>query len=315
MRRILSVIVAAVMLMSCLSGMMFSTVAAEEEISGVQTVSFSKNGVAGSPYMSGLDNPVGYVFKLDGEKRLLSITIPEFATYNNNTNRGTFKLYEWKGDHASTVASAPLAERAIVNHVDHDALVLEVPAERKVTGALYFEVICLEGTAYTPWHAEGGLADPIPGVVTDMQAYLGGNPAQPFACEITVCDMENKSPSAYVTFTYDFSEGLTEGEDFTQKNQIRVSSEDGYVTFIAEGEDPYIRFADNYQCSESPTCVKAPLQSMESISLRLVWKTSVALSALFLKTPFSSRPLCDSIWILSMKAVMRKSGRSWSRWS
>ena len=245
MKRILSLILAAVMLVSCLSGMAFGSAAAD--ISGVRTISFAKNGTGGTPYMSGLNVPVGYVFTLDEEMRLLSISIPEFATYSNNTNKGTFKLYEWKGDRNATVAAKPLAERAIVNHVDHDDLVLEIPADLKLTGTLYFEVICLEGTAYTPWNAEGGLIDPIPGVVTDMQAYLGGNPAQPFACDITVCDMENKSPSAFVTFTYDFSKGLTEGADFNQKNQVRVTNGDGYVTFTAEGEDPYIRFSDNYQ--------------------------------------------------------------------
>ncbi len=249
MKRFLSLLLTAVLLLSCLSSLGALAVFADgaEDISGVQTVSFAKNGVGSSPYMSGLNIPVGYAFKVDPEKRLLSISIPEFATYSNNTNKGTFKLYEWKGDRNATVAAAPLAEMEILNHVDHDALTLDIPADRKITGYLYFEVICLEGTSYTPWNAEGGLIDPIPGVVTDMQAYLGGNPANPFACEITVCDMENKSASAYVTFTYDFSKGLTDGTDVNQKNQIRFESKQGYVTFISEGDDPYIRFADNYQ--------------------------------------------------------------------
>ncbi|MBQ9150908.1 MAG: hypothetical protein IJX72_01560, partial [Clostridia bacterium] len=249
MKKALSFFLAVLLLTSCLASLTAVTAfaAEEEDISGVQTISFAKNGVGSSPYMSGLNNPVGYVFKLDPEKRLLNITIPEFATYNNNTNKGTFKLYEWKGDRDSTVATSPIVDRAIVNHVDHDALVLEIPAELKVTGDLYFEVICLEGTAYTPWHADGGQIDPIPGVVTDMQAYLGGNPANPFACEITVCDMENKSASAYITFTYDFSKGLTDQEDYNQINQLRIENKQGYVTFTAEGDDPYFRFADNYQ--------------------------------------------------------------------
>ena len=249
MKSFLSLLLTAVLLLSCLSSFGVLAVSADstEDISGVQTVSFAKNGVGSSPYMSGLNVPVGYAFKVDPEKRLLSISIPEFATYNNNTNKGTFKLYEWKGDRNATVAASPIAEMEIIDHVDHDTLTLDIPADKKITGHLYFEVICLEGTSYTPWNAEGGLVDPIPGVVTDMQAYLGGNPANPFACEITVCDMENRSASAYVTFTYDFAKGLTDGADVNQKNQIRFESKQGYVTFIAEGEDPYIRFADNYQ--------------------------------------------------------------------
>ena len=250
MKKCLSVFLSALLILSALAGALMGltlTASAEEEISGVQTIEFARDGVGGSPYMSGLNVPVGYVFKVDPEKRLLQISIPEFATYNNNTNKGTFKLYEWKGDRNSTVKSAPIVEREIVDHVDHDALILSIPAEKKVTGHLYFEVICLEGASYTPWNAAGGLIDPIPGVVTDMQAYLGGNPANPFACDITVCDMENKSASAYITFTYDFSKGLKDQEDYNQVNQIRIENKQGYVTFTAEGDDPYFRFSDNYQ--------------------------------------------------------------------
>ena len=249
MKKIFSLLLSALLLLTtlagALSGMTFS--AAAEDISGVRVIEFARNGTGGSPYMSGLNNPVGYAFTLDPEVRLLEINIPDFATYSNNVNRGTFKLYEWKGDRNSTVAAKPLAEREITNHADHSDLILEIPAEAKVTGALYFEVICLEGSSYTPWNAEGGLIDPIEGVVTDMQAYLGGNPHVPFACNITVCDMENKSPSAFITFAYDFAKGLEDGKDVNQKNQIRIENKQGYVTFTAEGDDPYFRFSDDYQ--------------------------------------------------------------------
>lgn len=251
MKKLLSLTLTALLLLTtlagALSGMILSTFAADDEISGIREIEFAKNGVGGSPYMSGLNNPVGYAFTLDPEVRLLEITVPDFATYSNNVNKGTFKLYEWKGDRNSTVAASPLVARDITNHADHTDLTLEIPAEYKVTGALYFEVICLEGTAYTPWNAEGGLIDPIDGVVSDMQAYLGGNPANPFACNITVCDMENKSASSKVTFVYDFSKGLKDGEDVNQMNQIKIENKQGYVTFTAEGDDPYFRFADNYQ--------------------------------------------------------------------
>ena len=250
MKKIFSLLLSALLLLTtlagALSGMTFSAAAAED-ISGVRVIEFARNGTGGSPYMSGLNNPVGYAFTLDPEVRLLEINIPDFATYSNNVNRGTFKLYEWKGDRSSTVAAKPLAEREITNHADHSDLILEIPAEAKVTGALYFEVICLEGSSYTPWNAEGGLIDPIEGVVTDMQAYLGGNPHVPFACNITVCDMENKSPSAFITFAYDFAKGLEDGKDVNQKNQIRIENKQGYVTFTAEGDDPYFRFSDDYQ--------------------------------------------------------------------
>lgn len=250
MKKLLSLALTALFLLSTLTGLLSGltlTAAAEEDLSGIREIEFARNGVGGTPYMSGLNNPVGYAFTLDPEVRLLEITVPDFATYSNNTNKGSFKLYEWKGDRDSSVAAGPIADRSIINHVDHTDLTLEIPADYKVTGPLYFEVICLEGSSYTPWNAEGGLIDPIDGVVTDMQAYLGGNPASPFACNITVCDMENKSASSKVTFVYDFSKGLTDGADVNQKNQIKIENKQGYVTFTAEGDDPYFRFADNYQ--------------------------------------------------------------------
>ena len=251
MKKSLSLVLSALLLLTtlagALSGMTLTAAAADDDISGVREIEFARNGTGGTPYMSGLNSPVGYVFTLDPEVRLLKITVPDFATYSNNVNKGTFKLYEWKGDRTSTVAATPLVEREILNHADHSDLILEIPAEAKITGELYFEVICLEGSSYTPWNAEGGLIDPIEGVVTDMQAYLNGNPANPFACNITVCDMENKNPSAFVTFTYDFAKGLAEGADYNQVNQIRIENKQGYVTFTAEGEDPYFRFSDNYQ--------------------------------------------------------------------
>ena len=50
-----------------------------------------------------------------------------------------------------------------------------------------------------------------------------------------------------MTFVYDFSEGLDGGVDYTQINQLRIENKQGYVTFIAEGDDPYFRFSDSYQ--------------------------------------------------------------------
>ena len=215
MKKLLSLFLSALLLLTALTGAlsgMTLTAAAEEELSGIREIEFARNGVGGTPYMSGLNNPVGYVFTLDPSVRLLKITVPDFATYSNNVNQGTFKLYEWKGDRNATVAASPIAARDIIDHQDHSDLLLDIPAEYKVTGPLYFEVICLEGSSYTPWNAEGGLIDPIEGVITDMQAYLNGNPHTPFACNITVCDMENQSASAKVTFTYDFSKGLTDDD-------------------------------------------------------------------------------------------------------
>ena len=176
------------MLIAALLGTSFS-IFADQSDSGVETLSFAKNGSSGTPYMSGLNIPVGYRFTVDPAKKLLQINVCDFATYSNNTNRGTFKLYRWQGDYASTVASQPLYQREIVNHADHSDLTLDIPSDDKLTGELYFEVICLEGTSYTPWNAGEGQAAERPGKVTGMQAYLNGQQAPPFWCSITVADM------------------------------------------------------------------------------------------------------------------------------
>ena len=170
MKKLLSLTLTALLLLSSVTGVLsgLTLTAAAEDLSGIREIQFARNGTGGTPYMSGLNNPVGYAFILDPEVRLLEITIPDFATYSNNVNLGSFKLYEWKGDRNTTVAASPIVDRSIINHADHTDLTLEIPAEYKVTGPLYFEVICLEGSSYTPWNAEGGLIDPIDGVVTDM---------------------------------------------------------------------------------------------------------------------------------------------------
>ncbi len=242
---------------------------AAEGISGIETIDFAKNGTGGSPYMSGLNNPVGYAFTVDASKRLLTITIPDFATYSNNTNRGTFKLYRWDGSHASSTSKTPLVEREIVNHQDHSDLVLDIPADLKLTGNLYFEVICLEGTAYTPWNAEGGLIEEIPGKLTDMQAYLGGSMSHPFAASVTIADMEDQSPETKMTFRYDFTEGL-HSSMYNQTNQVEITDGEGYATFTATGDDPYFRFADG----EEPTP-----KSKELAYIVIEYRTTAAIAA------------------------------------
>ncbi len=276
MKKCLSLILTLLLLATTLIGaypaLTLPVMAAEgasKPISGTETIDFAKNGTGGSPYMSGLNNPVGYAFTVDASKRLLAITIPDFATYNNNTNRGTFKLYKWDGSVSSTTAKTPLVEREIVNHADHSDLVLDIPADKKITGDLYFEIICLEGSSYTPWNAEGGLIDEIPGKLTGMQAYLGGSMAHPFAASVTIADMEDQSPETKITFKYDFTAGFHPSR-VSDKNQIEITEGDGFATFTATGDDPYFRFADG----EEPTP-----KSKELGYIVIEYRTTAAIAA------------------------------------
>ncbi len=57
------------------------------------------------------------------------------------------------------------------------------------------------------------------------------------------------------TFSYDFSGGTTDGmRDPNNDVQISFRNGDGFVTFVAEGDDPYFRFADG--CEPNVTTEK-----------------------------------------------------------
>ncbi len=249
MKKTLSILLSLLLLL-CLLGTI-SLAHASEADTGVETLSFAKNGSSGAPYMSGLNVPVGYRFTVDPAKKLLQINVCDFATYSNNTNRGTFKLYRWQGDYASTVASQPLYAREIVNHADHSDLTLDVPSDDKLTGELYFEVICLEGTSYTPWNAGDGQAAERPGKVTGMQAYLGGNEAAPFWCSVTIADMVSITEQYPSSFAYDFTGQIPDvkaqfGLNEMMMVEVSPTATEGYVTFTAKGDDPYFKFGDEF---------------------------------------------------------------------
>ena len=249
MRKILSVFLSALLLLALSCAAL--TVHAEQSDSGIETLSFAKNGSSGAPYMSGLDVPVGYRFTVDPAKKLLQINVNDFATYSNNQNKGTFKLYRWQGDYATTVASAPLYEREILNHADHTDLTLDIPSADKLTGELYFEVICLEGTSYTPWCAGDGQAADRPGKVTGMQAYLNGQGAAPFWCSITIADMVSVTEQYPSTFAYDFTGQIPDvkaqfGLNELMMVEVSPAATEGFVTFTAKGDDPYFKFGDEF---------------------------------------------------------------------
>lgn len=252
MRKILCIFLASVLFCGLVCSLGAMTVAyADGTDSGVEVIAFDKNGSTGTPYMSGLNVPVGYRFTVDESKKLLQINVVDFATYSNNTNRGTFKLYRWAGDYASTVASEPLYAREIVNHADHSDLTLDIPSADKLTGELYFEVICLEGTSYTPWNAADGQSAARPGKVTDMQAYLGGQEAAPFVCRITIADMVNIVEQYPSNFCYDFTGQIPDvvaqfGLNELMMVEVSPSATQGYVTFTATGDDPYFKFGNEF---------------------------------------------------------------------
>ncbi len=66
------------------------------------------------------------------------------------------------------------------------------------------------------------------------------------SCLILTTAAEGDLPTP--TFSYDFSSGTTDGlRDPNNDIQISFRNGDGYVTFVAEGDDPYFRFADGQE--------------------------------------------------------------------
>ncbi len=52
--------------------------------------------------------------------------------------------------------------------------------------------------------------------------------------------------AANATFTYDLTAGMPKGAA-NERNQLAIADAEGYVTFTAEGTDPYFRFADGFE--------------------------------------------------------------------
>ncbi len=73
-----------------------------------------------------------------------------------------------------------------------------------------------------------------------------------------------------VTFTYDFANGLDDYIDQGNKIQMSYENADGYVTFKAEGDDPYFRFRDG----------KEPTVTTDKLAYALIkYRTTAAIAA------------------------------------
>ena len=256
MKRSIAWLLTAVMMLSCLAVLPFS-VGAESDIgtarpmgdTGLEVMHLDRGSSNGQPYMSGANKPFGYHIVLDSSKKLTGITVPEMATYGVNTNRGVVEVYTWQGDYASTVANDPVYTRELVNHRDHQNVEVNIPENLKLTGDLYFHVICKQGSGagYTPWLSNGGAeaASPVEGKITKIEPYCDGKLSHAFVCYIEMADMTPTAAILHNTADFDFSFASNNAEVLvgtTEQVTVEDQSANGYLALTATGAAPAVQF-------------------------------------------------------------------------
>ena len=122
----------------------------------------------GGPFVGG-EKKFGQKLPL-GETFLKNVTVSAMATYaDGNENTWSFKVWQWAGDYATTVAGTPLFVTTGENHNDNSDFTVEIPAKLLISGDVYYEVEYLTGAKnFTPWTAESNL-------IEGVESYVDGN--------------------------------------------------------------------------------------------------------------------------------------------
>ena len=122
----------------------------------------------GGPFVGG-EKKFGQKLPL-GETFLKNVTVSAMATYaDGNENTWSFKVWQWAGDYATTVAGTPLFVTTGENHNDNSDFTVEIPAKLLISGDVYYEIEYLTGAKnFTPWTAESVL-------VEGVESYVDGN--------------------------------------------------------------------------------------------------------------------------------------------
>ena len=103
---------------------------------------------------TGSEKKFGQRFQVT-EGFVIGITIDAMATYDDgNVNKWAFKVWQWKGNYADTVAGTPLFATTGENHANCQAFTVAIPATAYVTGDIFYEIEYVEGTkSFTGWTA------------------------------------------------------------------------------------------------------------------------------------------------------------------
>ena len=106
----------------------------------------------------------GQRFTVAEGKALTGINIGSIGTHGDDgVNSGTFKVYQWNTDYATTVAGTALFSADIANLKDNAAFGMDIPASEGITGDIYYEIALtgLDKGKFSPYNASGGNADGV----------------------------------------------------------------------------------------------------------------------------------------------------------
>ena len=123
-------------------------------------------GGQGNPMCDG--GAFGQKFTIAEGQWLDVIEVYNMATYDKTDTVGTFKVWIWDTDYATTVAKDPIFSTTIENHVNCKALTMDVSALNISNCTVYYEAQATgEGDKWTPWIAKEGTAEGV-------EVYLNG---------------------------------------------------------------------------------------------------------------------------------------------
>ena len=123
-------------------------------------------GGQGNPMCDG--GAFGQKFTIAEGQWLDVIEVYNMATYDKTDTVGTFKVWIWDTDYATTVAKAPIFEQTIENHENCKPLTMDVSALNISNCTVYYEAQATgEGDKWTPWIAKEGTAEGV-------EVYLNG---------------------------------------------------------------------------------------------------------------------------------------------
>ena len=103
-----------------------------------------------------------------GETYLKTITITRMATFTDNNNSWTLKIWRWNTDYGTTTSATPLFTTYGMNHMDSTDFVVEIPDTYRIYGDIYYEIQYTRGTmTFTGWADTGTYQK-------GLESYLSG---------------------------------------------------------------------------------------------------------------------------------------------
>ena len=203
-KKVLTLLLSLLMVLSCLSAVM--VVSADETAdkfapTNEETLDLYEGEQSGALGGFGNGQSVAVKVTVPAGKRLTQLNFPALATYNNNTNKIEFAVYQWDTDYNTTVKGNVLGMAVKNNQVDNAPLDVVFPTNRNMTGELLIVATYrYETSQMTPWTADGGAKN-------DAVFFANGVECAAFRCGITYGDELTVQPASYTaTFVADGTE-------------------------------------------------------------------------------------------------------------